>query len=287
MQASDTGSRAQASAPSVSKGEADGGQRGERAGTLVRGLAILEVLVAATQPMSLGEVAQACGLDQSTVHRLLRTLEEGRYVVRNGETRRYSPSPKLLHPLPLLHPLNQLRRECAPVLAELALHLRKTVVLVLFIGWERLVVDIAQIAGSLTPYYGTWLQGPLHATAGGKALLMSVDAQLRRAILGEGPLEAITPQTLTDLGPLNVELDASARRGYVLSREEHRAGVTNLAANIRNWGGSVVGCLIVTGHAREMDDATCATLGDELKRAAELFVYQAPSLEAASRIYGR
>lgn len=262
-------------------------ERGERTGTLVRGLAILNTLLGAAQPMNLAEVAAATGLDQSTAHRLLKTLEETQMVVRNDVTRRYSPSPKFLHPLPLLHPLDQLRRECSPVLSEIAHRLRKTTVLVLFIGRERLVLDIAQVPGSLTPYYGTWLHGPLHATAGGKALLMSVDVERRHALLGPGELEACTPQTIIDRAVLDDDLDVSAKRGYVISRGEHRVGVTNIAANITNWSGGVVGCLIATGQARDFDDDTVAEVGAELKRAAELLLYQAPSLEASGRFCGR
>lgn len=148
------------------------------------------------------------------------------------------------------------------------------------------MLDIAQVAGSLMPYYGTWLYGPLHATGGGKALLMSVDAELRRALLGPGELEACTPQTITDLAVLDEDLNVSAERGYVISRGEHRVGVTNVATNIKNWSGSVVGCLIVTGHARDFHDDTVAEVGAELKRAAELLLCQAPNLEAAGRFCG-
>lgn len=287
MKSVPTTSRKLAQKTAASADESESVEPGERTGTLVRGLAILDVLLEASQPMGLAEVAAATGLDQSTAHRLLKTLEEAQMAVRNDTTRRYSPSPKFLHPLPLLHPLDQLRRECSPVIGEIAHTLRKTTVLVLFIGWERLVLDIAQVPGSLTPYYGTWLHGPLHATGGGKALLMSVDANRRRILLGDGKLEACTSQTITGLEALDADLTASAERGYVVSRGEHRVGVTNVAANIKNWSGGTVGCLIVTGHSKEFDDDTVVKVGTELKRAAELLLYQAPSLEAAGRFCGR
>jgi DNA-binding IclR family transcriptional regulator len=267
--------------------ESTNAEKGGRTGTLVRGLAILEVLLGAPQPMGLVEVVAATGLDQSTAHRLLKTLEDERMVVRNDTTRRYSPSPKFLHPLPLLHPLDQLRRECSPVIGEIAHALRKTTVLVLFLDWERLVLDIAQVPGSLTPYYGAWLHGPLHATGGGKALLMSVDANRRRALLGDGKLEACTPLTIVDVEALDADLSVSAERGYVVSRGEHRVGITNVAVNIKNWSGDTVGCLIVTGHSKEFNEETVAKVGAELKRMAELLLFQAPSLEAAGRFCGR
>src|SRR5437763_11654907 len=175
----------------------EGPERTELTGTLMRGLAVIEALSQASQPMSLAEIAAATGLDQSTTHRLLKVLDESRYVVRILGTRRYCASPKLLHPLPLLHPLDELRREAAPLLNDLALRLRLTTVFVVFVGWERLVLDVAQAPGSLTPYYSTWLEGPLHATGGGKSLLLGLDDGPRGSLLGPGPFAGATPQALT------------------------------------------------------------------------------------------
>lgn len=264
----------------------DGADRVERSGTLARGLTILQVVAQAPQPLSLAEIATAASLDQSTTHRLLKTLEETQYVVKIGATRRYCASPNLLHPLPLLHPLDQLRREAAPALKELSLRLRLTTILVVFVGAERLVLDIALVPGSLTPYYSTWLKGPMHATAGGKALLVGMTEAQRASLIGLGPFDACTPQTLTDSRALNDDLQRSAARGYVVSHDEHRQGVTNLSAPISRWTGGAAGCLIASSPSSDIDDERIAAVGLELKRASELLVYQAPSLEAASRFCG-
>ncbi len=259
---------------------------GERAGTLARGLALLECLAAAAAPMNLAELAAAAHLDQSTAHRLVRALEDAGYVVRHEASKRYSPSPKLLHPLPLMHPLEQVRREAAPLLRELAQQLQLTTLLVLFVGVERLVLDIVQVPGSLTPYYGSWLRGPLHATGGGKSLLLGLDAAQRRALLGPEPWTAATPHTLTGWAALDADLRLAAERGYIVSRNEHRLGVTNVGAPIRRWTGGAAGCLLATARSQDLDDAACARIGGELRRVAELLVFQAPSLESASRFCG-
>src|SRR5690606_3551949 len=80
-------------------------------GALARGLAVLRALIAAPQPMLLGDVATAVKLDQSTTHRLLRSLEDAGHVIRVQGGKRYLASPKALFPLPLLHPLALFRRE--------------------------------------------------------------------------------------------------------------------------------------------------------------------------------
>ena len=269
------------------KTNASEGEREGPAGTLARGLAILDAIVDAPQPLMLGEVAALTRLDQSTTLRLLRTLEESGYVVRLADSKRYAPSPKALLPLPLMHPINQLRREAYSILFELARSLQETVVLVLYLDTERMVTDIAQAPGSLTPYYNTWLHGPLHGSGSGKALLLSLDPEQRDAVLGPAPFKAYTPHTITDRAALEQDLAASAQRGYVVARDEHHIGLTAIAANIPTWNNGQVGCLVVTGHSRDMDDGRIASIGEELVRVAKLMPYQLGSLRAVAHVVGK
>ncbi|PKP72369.1 MAG: IclR family transcriptional regulator [Alphaproteobacteria bacterium HGW-Alphaproteobacteria-5] len=255
----------------------------ERTGTLVRGLSLLEAVSAGAAPMSLGELSAAADLDQSTTLRLLRTLEDEGYVVRNDATRRYSPSPKLLHPLPLRHPVQQLRRDCLRALTDVAQETGCTVILVLFMDMQRMVLEIGTTPDSLTPYYGPWLTGPLHATGVGKALLASLPSQRRGQLLRAAPLERFTDSTILDPEVLERQLDDMAVSGFVASREEYRPGVTNIAVKLQSWSDITVGCLNATGRAADLDDAGVVRVAAALKRAADLVVYQSPSLEAVAR----
>ena len=271
-------------------GGATAGGEGERegpAGARARGLVILEAIVEAPQPLMLGEIAALTRLDQSTALRLLRTLEDSGYVVRLSESKRYAPSPKALLPLPLMHPINQLQRESHATLDELARSLRETIVFVLYLDGERMVTGIAQSAGSLTPYYSTWLHGPLHGSGSGKALLLSLPPDRRAALLGPGPYEAHTPRSVTDPEALERELEAAAARGYVVARDEHHVGLTAVAANIPSWNNAQVGCLVVTGHTRDFDEARTAAVGEELVRVARLMPYQLGSLRAVAHLLGK
>lgn len=264
----------------------DNVERDGPVGTLARGLSVLDALSGAPQPLGLAEVAGLTGLEQSTTLRLLRALEDGRYVIRSAESKKYCLSPKALRPLPLLHPLEQLRREIATPLRELALRIDKTVLLALYVASERMVIDIAQGNNTINAYYDTWLTGPLHGTAAGKAYLASIDAKRRRALLGSGPLPRYTQATLVDHAKLEADIALSEKRGFVLAREESRPGIGALAVNVRTWRGDAVGCVVATGHARDFDEAVVDKIGLEVKQAADLILVQAPSLVAAAQFCG-
>lgn len=253
-----------------------------RAGTLQRGLAILSTLTIASRQLTLAEVAAAAGLDQSTTLRLLRVLEDEQYVLRDPASRRYAPSPRLLHPLPLLHPLEQMRRETRSILTNLSAELGTTVILVLFRGIERMVLDIALVPQAVAPYYDTWLKGPLHATGVGKACLAGMGEADAAKLLGPGPLQRFTPATIVDPADLMAELARSQERGYITSRGEYRPGITNVAHVLRSWNGAVVGCINITAREPQMDDDMCQRCGEALRRASDELIYQTPSLESVS-----
>lgn len=61
---------------------AQGGTAGSQ--TLARGLRALDLLAEADSPLSIAELAQRLGVHRSNAYRLLRTLEEQRYVVRDA-----------------------------------------------------------------------------------------------------------------------------------------------------------------------------------------------------------
>lgn len=263
--------------PTTLKADSPADKKSAKTGVLMRALTILETLMRFARPLSLGEIATATALDQSSVLRLLRVLESARYVLRTP-TKMYLPSPKALRPMPLLHPLEQLRRNALPTINNLAQALNKTVSLVIFWGGERMVLEVAQTGNSLTPYYDYWLQGPLHGTGGGKAYLLSLPPEQRRLILGSEPYPSFTANTATTWAALNAQLELAQSRGFVVAQEDYHMGITALAANIKTWDGTVLGCLTVTGWVADFSDEQIVQIGEETKRAADLLLFRLTSI---------
>ena len=249
-------------------------------GSLSRGLEIVDTLVRVSRPMGLSDIAAESGLDPSTVHRLLQTLAEAGYVVREQSTRQYLPGPRALSPLSLFHPLTQLRREVAAVLQALRESTGETTALVLYIGLERLVVDFVRGNHPLTPYYDTWLKSPLHGSASGKLLLASLTRAERDRLLGEPPFPALTPKTVTTLDALEKQLDEANRNGYVVARDDAYAGLIAIGAPLASPGEKPMGCVVATAASKTMSASREADIAHALKSAAALLLNTAPSLKA-------
>lgn len=260
---------------------------GPLAGTLLRGLALLDTLLAASHPMTLAELAADVKLDLSTTLRLLRTLEDAKRVIRIGDGKYYLASPSTLRPLALKHPLEELRRQADPLVRGLANKVSQSVVLVAYIGGERVVVDVMQAGTSLNPYYTTWLHGPLHASGPGKALLLASDPARREALLGKPPYAARTNKTLTTKAALDVDLERAAANGYVLVRDEFYDGLSAIAANFYSWDKTALGCLAITAYSESFDDETIALVAKELLACTRLMPLQVPALQQIAQLSGR
>jgi DNA-binding IclR family transcriptional regulator len=94
--------------------------------------------------------------------------------------------------------------------------------------------------------------GPLHATALGKALLCGMTAEEVAALLGPD-YPAYTPKTTTGLDSLLATLQEVRSRGYATEVEELAFGRACLAAPVRDRSGEVVAALSVSGPLSAMD----------------------------------
>lgn len=254
-------------------------------GALERSLRLLQILIEVPGPATLASITLASGLETNTVHRLLERLVRAGYARKCGATKRYSAAAHALFPMSLHHPLNRLRLESREQLRHLRERYDQNVCLIVFVGYERVIIDFLPGREPLSPLYGTWLSNPLHASAAGIIMLSGLSGEERRKLLGGEPLPAPTSRTVTTYEALQGEIDALESRGYAVARQTTFVGINAVAAPIRIPQG-LIGCLAFTGSAHALDDSTLAGLGEALRDAANIISWGAPSIKAVSDFLG-
>jgi DNA-binding IclR family transcriptional regulator len=242
-------------------------------GALGRGLAIVDVLVGAMRPLTLHEIAEAVKLTDSTVHRILQALCEANHVLRDPTGKRYHASSKALSPLTMYHPLQILRRDAMEPLRQLRVKTDLTSSLVVFVGMERLVLDISGAPGVLTPYFGTCLTNPLHVAVSGKLMLIGMTPSERHELLGTGPYEALTLNTITDPLMFEKELERGIELGYSTNLGENFIGLSAIGAALVCEAGQVIGCIMLAGSSREFTQERIVEWGRALKDLADLISF--------------
>lgn len=192
--------------------------------SVTRFASVLRAIAGNPRGLTLSELSEAVELPRSTLHRLLRALEQEGLVAR--APLRYGPGTLLTR---LGAETNRtLRDELRPVLQRLSADTGETVDLAVLDG--RGVRFIEQIPGPhrLRAVSAVGDLFPLHCTANGKALLASLPRREATALLGR--LQPHTPNTITLKTALWTELDTAARNGVAYDREEHTVGICAVGA---------------------------------------------------------
>jgi IclR family acetate operon transcriptional repressor len=252
---------------------------------LVRARRVLEVVYEATRPLSSLEIARRCDLDPSSAHRLVQNLAASGFLLREEESKRYLPHPRMLFPFPIYHPWELVRRDAGTVVRPLRDRLLITTGFVVFYFGSRILLELAPGSDPLSPSYRTVLTSPLHASGSGKMLLMQYAQEERRELLGPGPFEAFTPRTLVDHDGLNADLDQARRLGYVTAVDDYIMGFRVVAAPI-TIEDQMVGCLFCSGGSTVLPDERVEQVGQEVQRAAMLFSRATPNLRLLSQLLG-
>ncbi len=237
--------------------------------TLDRGLAVLEELAQARGALGITELAERCGLDKSTVHRLLVTLAARGYVQQNPRTREYALGLKLFDLYDALQDSLGLRESCRPLLNELAEASGETSHLAVLEGADVVFVDkvaTKQVMGVRTVIGRS---EPAHCTALGKAILATLPETQCAALSARAELRAYTDRTPVTREALARELALTKERGWALDNEEFLLGVRCLAAAVVDRAGRPVGALGISGPATRLSGERCEELGPYVRGLAE------------------
>lgn len=196
---------------------------------------------------TLSELSRQLDLAPSTVSRLLSVLEEYGYVRRSRGNGHYTLG---LTPIALASvAISQLdlRRQSLPFLEMLADTSHYNANLAVLYAGDVLFLARVPAAKELRAYAITGTRHAPHSHAVGKVLLAALPEEEIRARYAEGPIEAVTPRTITALDTLLAELGRVRAQGYATDIEEFIVGRVAAAAPVRDESGQTIAAISLSG----------------------------------------
>ena len=199
--------------------------------SLLRGLTIMEQFFKSSDTLGISDLSRLTGLHKSTVHRLVTTLEECRWLRRTkGDRFQIGIKPVILghkggdqvSSLSITH----------EYLTQLRDHLQETTVLTMMINDETTCVDKASSHQRLSCTSEIGRIYPCHAGATGFAVLLGMDEEEARAHLERHELVRYTERTVTDIERLMERYRLEKARGYSLASGQVDPGITGIAMPI-------------------------------------------------------
>jgi DNA-binding IclR family transcriptional regulator len=241
---------------------------GKLINSLARGAKILRLLGDADAPVGVTEVAERLKVDPSTAYRLLVTLEAGGLVQQDLDSKKYSIGYGILEiAFALLRRLSVVTL-ADPYLRSIAALTGESTHVAVLDGPRAVFVGRQSGAGILRVETTIGSSEPAYCTAVGKALLAdSIEPDLRQ--LFAEPMMRYTPQTITTIEGLVVELERIRRNGYAYDDEELHAGVRCVAAPIRDHRGRIVAAFGLSMPATRLTREDLPGLVGHITRAAE------------------
>lgn len=231
-----------------------------------RTLDIIEYVVAQGRPMVAQEIATALGIPVSSLSYLLATLVERGYLARDG--RRYSAGPGLER-LQTGRAGPSLAERATPLVRTIRQQLNETTSFFIRSGWEVEAIVTESSEQALRYSINTGQRLPMHALAGGKALLAVLPDEELDRYFRETERARFTPQTVTTEKSLRRELADVRRTGFAVTDEEFSLGIRGVG-RVVTIGGEPVGSLSVGIPKARFDEAAKRRAMDLLERSSGL-----------------
>jgi IclR family transcriptional regulator, KDG regulon repressor len=237
--------------------------------SIARAFAILEEIAKNRDGIGLADLSKRVGLHNSTTFHLVRTMVTLGYVRQLKETKRY----RIGRPLFALaaNALDEIEMTslATPVLEALS---RETGESGHFaVRMSDAVVVLARTAGpgafQLSDRVG--VVRPAHSTALGKIMLAALPPAEFESFLKRAELKRHTPRTITTTEALRREIAEVRRVGMAIDDGEFDGEVRCLAVPVRDFTGSVIGALGISGPVWRLSPEAVQRQAQRVRAAAD------------------
>lgn len=238
-----------------------------------RALSILEIIADADDGLTLAQIAQRMELPKSTVHGLVSTLRDHKFVRQAEADGRYKMGIQLFELGTKLARSWDIRDAAKPAMRWLSHEFGETVHLGCEDNGEVLYLDKIAANSLINIVSEIGARLPMHCSAIGKALLAhKSESELKRHI-GSLGLAPLTGRTITNPDTLIQELEKVRLQGFALDDGEIMEGLRCVGAPIYDADGLVRYAISVSGQVKDLYGKRLERLIIETRRAAREITY--------------
>ncbi|WP_116654324.1 IclR family transcriptional regulator [Pelagibacterium sediminicola] len=243
----------------------------KRSGTVQsveRALAILSVLGDDEEGYRLTDLAQRTGLSISTVHRLLTTLEQHRFVQFDRSEGTWHVGRAAFRVGSAFVRQRNFVAPALPILRRLRDQTRETANLGVVDDGEVVVltqVESREIMRAITRVGG---RAPMVSSGMGKAILSTYGDNDVDAVIRRYGMRRLTEKAITVPSMLKADLAETRRRGYAVDDEEYVVGLRCVAATVYNHQAEALCAISVSGLTARVTEDRVERIGALVADAA-------------------
>ena len=220
--------------------------------SLERAFKLLEALSEFPEGIQITRLAEKVSLSKSTVHRLLATLIDMDYVIKDQESEKYKLGYRIIYLSRNIINNIDIISIAKPFLEELAEDVNETIHLCIQDKEEVLYVDKIESSRTIRMYSRVGNRAPMYCTGVGKVLLSGLDKNRFDKVADNINFVVMTPTTITNKEQLCQEMELIRSRGYALDDIEHEEGIRCIAAPIFDSEGKVIASFSIAGPSNRI-----------------------------------
>lgn len=239
-----------------------------KSSTALRAFHVLETVANSSEPLGVAEVAQLTGLDRATCYRMLRTIEQAGYVVRDHATKSFRPSRRIISLAKHLLGDDESRMLVSQTLKQISKVTGETSHYSEMDGDSAVLTQRSKGTQLVAVDFQIGERYPLHSTSVGKAILANQAESAITAYL-DRPLAQLTPRTITDPVRLRGELQKVRDTGISYDHCELAEGMNCVAIPVRGPGGTVLAGISISGPDSRFTDAKLHELAVTIRAHAD------------------
>ncbi len=234
---------------------------------LERGMRVLELLAGHPNGLTMTDMEEL-GLPSASLYRMLVTLSELDYIIRDGSDR-YRLGRKLLTLAYRSIDESSLIETALGPMRDLRDRTGETVMLGVLYGEEGVVIESVKSNRAVCVSVRIGHHYPLHTAAPAKAMLAFLPEPERRAILGRLVYTKFTETTLPNAEALEHELAGIRKTGIAYDHGEELPELRCAGSPVLNAKGYPVAAVWIGGPESRLDKSTLRQYGAMVHSTAE------------------
>ncbi|WP_083978864.1 IclR family transcriptional regulator [Bacillus alveayuensis] len=232
------------------------------------GLRILRLFSIDTPELGVTEISHQIGLNKSTVHRLIKTLEKSGFIEKNQKTRKYQLGLSLLNLSGIISIHTETYKDALPILESLVNQLGEAAHISVLEGTNTVYLHKVQCKHPVRLLSHIGKNNPCSCTSSGKVILSFQSEEVIESVISQG-LPHCGPNSITDPTQFRNNLREIRQKGYSICIDELHEGVISIAAPIRDYSGEVVAAVSVVGPKQRIRSSNIPHFVEQVCKAGQ------------------
>jgi IclR family KDG regulon transcriptional repressor len=234
-----------------------------------RALDILLCFTREEPARSLTQIAESIHMSKTTVHRLLATLENKRFIIRDTTTGLYRLGLRFIEMASIVLQDVELHRWAQPYLQRLALEYEETVDLSILDGSHVIYLEVIESPQRVKLAAAVGQRLPAFFTASGKALLAYLPEEQAQKIISDN-MAGASNHPAVSIPEAMADLRTTAQRGYAISEQEYEEEINAVAAPIFDKDKNPIASIAIVGPSFRLSKDRLPALGESLRQMTQV-----------------